>query len=120
MRSLAVLALLLFTNTISASRLFDTHFSGVLSGKVPLTDALLDDLYSAFKSEYGSLRQQEDSNIGKFLSASVDRKAIFATTVREVIQHNADPESTYEKGINAFSDMTHEEFTSYYSIVKKD
>ncbi|TNV77902.1 hypothetical protein FGO68_gene14367 [Halteria grandinella] len=60
--------------------------------------------------------------MSKFLgdSSTVDRKAIFASTVREVIQHNSNPDNAYEKGINAFSDMTHEEFTRYYGIVKKD
>lgn len=122
MRTLAsVLALFLLTHTISASRLFDTVFSGVLKGKEPLTEAILDDLYAAFKAEYGSIRHTEDAYISKFLGQSpVDRKAVFASTVRQIIQHNSNPENTYEKGVNAFSDMTHEEFMGYYGIVKKD
>jgi C1A family cysteine protease len=120
MRSPAILALLLFSaNSLAALTLSET-FSAVLSGKESLTEATLDQMYTAFQSEYGSLRAQEDRNIDKFLGGSVDRKAIFSETVREVIKHNTDPQNTWEKGINAFSDMTHEEFNRYYGIVKKD
>lgn len=38
----------------------------------------------------------------------------------EVIEHNKDETQSWKKGINAFSDMTFEEFTQFYHIVGKD
>ena len=49
-----------------------------------------------------------------------DRKKIFEDTLKEVIEHNTDLSQKWTKGINAFSDMTFEEFTQYYHIVGKD
>lgn len=34
-----------------------------------------------------------------------------------MIAHNTDPTQTWKKGINRYSDMTHEEFRKYYHIV---
>jgi hypothetical protein len=45
-----------------------------------------------------------------------DRRAIFGETVREIIRHNADSTNNYKKGINAYSDMTDNEFMSYFNI----
>jgi hypothetical protein len=36
------------------------------------------------------------------------------------VAHNSKGQHTWEKGINAFSEMTEEEFMEYYTIVKKD
>ena len=47
----------------------------------------------------------------------VNRKGIFEGKVRSMIAHNADPTQTWKKGINAYSDMTHQEFRNKYHIV---
>jgi hypothetical protein len=41
------------------------------------------------------------------------RRRAFETRLQRIRAHNADPESTYHKGINQFSDWTPEEFASY-------
>lgn len=52
---------------------------------------------------------------------ATDRKEVFERNLREVIAHNSKAKAhSWLKGINAFSDMTHEEFAQYYSIVGKD
>ncbi len=37
--------------------------------------------------------------------------------MRGIIAHNSNPANTWKKGINRFSEMTHEEFVEYYHIV---
>ena len=72
-------------------------------------------LYTEYKNEF------RDPEVEKFmLSRGGDRRAIFEATVREIVAHNTKGQHTWEKGINAFSEMTEEEFIQYYSIVKKD
>ena len=53
-------------------------------------------------------------------SINADRKSIFAATLKSIVQHNSDPENTWTKGINPYSDMTHQEFIDYFNIVKAD
>ena len=45
------------------------------------------------------------------------RKAIFEAKLREIVTHNSNPNSTWVKGINEYSDMTDEEFSDYFHLV---
>jgi C1A family cysteine protease len=47
----------------------------------------------------------------------VDRKGVFARKVAEIIKHNQMPTATFKKGLNAYSDMTEEEFKDYFNLV---
>jgi hypothetical protein len=40
----------------------------------------------------------------------------FALKVEEIRNHNLNPNFSFKKGINQFSDMTDEEFENYYNI----
>merc|ERR1712098_710608 len=53
---------------------------------------------------------------GKVYSAAEEsyRQAIYMIAEQEVASHNADNTQTYTKGINFFSDLTNEEFSSIY------
>lgn len=76
-------------------------------------------MYEQFLIEYGGNRAA-DPIMKTFLGNNDNRKSIFASTVRDIIDHNADLSNTWQKGINQFSDITHEEFTQHYGIYKKD
>jgi cathepsin H len=52
-----------------------------------------------------------------YKNSNADRKDVFSKKVMEVIRHNANPNAKYQKGINSYSDMTDEEFNSYFNIV---
>ncbi|KAJ5072248.1 cysteine proteinases superfamily protein [Anaeramoeba ignava] len=63
-------------------------------------------LFSKFKSDYQKsyLNPNEEAY----------RKAIFEEKLNLVQEHNSDPTKTYKIGINQFSDLTYEEFSSMY------
>ncbi len=107
--------LLLFVS--SSLCLLQTDFEHVFNGSTPLTPALVDQIYAQFKEEY-----KNEVQLRRFLKDRQvdDRKKIFKDTLKEVIEHNTDVSQKWKKGINAFSDMTFEEFTQYYHIVGKD
>ena len=46
----------------------------------------------------------------------MDRKSIFVSNLNEIINHNADESQTYKKGVNAFTDMTFDEFKKFYRL----
>lgn len=70
-------------------------------------------MYNQFLVEYKD---------GKVLSHALStdaayRKQVFAQTVSEVVKHNQDASQSYQKGINKFSDMTHEELVEHFHMV---
>jgi cathepsin L len=72
-------------------------------------------LYTAYKADF------RDPEVERFLLArGGDRRAIFEENVRDIVAHNSGRDQTWQKGVNAFSEMTDEEFVQYYGIVKKD
>ncbi len=68
-----------------------------------LTMLGLEVMYSEFVQIYQKVPNQK-------------RKEIFFNTVSSVIAHNSDPERTWTKGLNQYSDMTHEEFSQLYLL----
>jgi cathepsin L len=108
--SKSVLCLLLASVALAE---INTDFHHVLYGQEALTDALVSQMYNQFLSEY-------ESTSGGFLldgSTVHDRKPIFASKVKEIVEHNTNTDSKYKKGINSYSDMTDVEFTNYFHIV---
>ena len=68
---------------------------------------------SEFSSQFNSFR----SKFGKIYSSENDakyRQAIFNKNLEMINNHNSDSSSTYQLGINQFSDLTFEEFSSFY------
>jgi cathepsin H len=106
--SKAVICLLLASVAFAE---INTDFQHVISGEVELTDLHVQEMYSQFVSEY----QHAPS---KHLTSSLDRKNLFASKVKEVIEHNMNT-NTYKKGINEFSDMTEDEFFEHFKFVKE-
>lgn len=43
----------------------------------------------------------------------IRRRAIFNTRLQDIKRHNADPEQTYKRGVNQFSDWTTDEWKAY-------
>lgn len=52
-----------------------------------------------------------------YRATGVDRKAVFARKVAEIIKHNQKPNAPYKKGLNAYSDLTENEFFDYFNLV---
>jgi hypothetical protein len=75
----------------------------------------MNSLYTEYKNEF------RDPDVEKFMiSRGGDRRSIFEATVRDIVAHNSKGQQPWEKGINAFSEMTEDEFMEYHTIVKKD
>ena len=115
--TLATMMLLLSAKAFAS---FTTTFEHVLSGKAPLSSTIVEEMYSSFLAEY----KNGDHSLRSFLQSNgkdtIDRKALFEAQIQDVIAHNSNPSNKWQKGVNAFSDMTNEEFVQYYNIVKKD
>ena len=89
-------------------------FEHVLMGKVPLTDAHIENMYHQFQTEHNP--NQRPSAYYKNVS-NAERKEIFAAKVRDIIQHNSNANMTWQKGLNEYSDMSDVEFFQYFNIV---
>jgi cathepsin H len=50
---------------------------------------------------------------------SLVRKNNFANSIEAIIEHNSKPDATFMKGINAYSDMTEEEFFLHFHLNNK-
>lgn len=111
-RSKAAVLLLLFSSVALAD--INADYDHILSGRASVSIANIDDMYAQFVKEYK--QDMKYSPADNFLTTGADRKAIFANTVQEIIKHNSDRSNTYKKGINPFSDMTEQEFFSYYNL----
>ena len=48
---------------------------------------------------------------------SDDRKMHFENVLKDIIAHNSNPDNTWIKGINEYSDLSDEEFIKYFNIV---
>jgi hypothetical protein len=75
---------------------------------------VMNSYYTEYKNEF------RDPDVYKFiLSRGGGRRYIFEVTVRDIVANISKGQQTWEKGINAFSEMTEEEFIEYHTIVKK-
>jgi len=83
-----------------------SDFGSILNGQAPLSQAALDQMYAQFQTEFSSPSDKLSAN----------RRAIFEDKVREIVAHNSNPNSTWMKGVNEYSDMTDEEFADYFHL----
>jgi hypothetical protein len=67
-------------------------------------------MWKTFKSENGL----NSPNHG--VKSEEERMMTFAKKVEGIRQHNLNSTFSYKKGINQYSDMTHEEFKKYFNI----
>ena len=67
-------------------------------------------MWKTFKSENGL----NSPNHG--VKSEEERMITFAKKVEGIRQHNLNSTFSYKKGINQYSDMTHEEFKKYFNI----
>lgn len=111
-RSKAAVLLLLFSSVALAD--INADYDHILSGRASVSIANIDEMYEQFVREYK--QEMKYSPADNYLTTNQDRKSIFAQTVQEIIKHNSDRTKTYKKGINAFSDMTEQEFFDYYNL----
>lgn len=109
-RSLATIALL-FAGSATAD--INTDFNSYLSGEKAMTSDVLDQMWSHFAATQGL--GSPNAIYNDFI-----RKNTFASTVEAIIEHNSQPGVTYTKGINAYSDMTEEEFVRHFHLNAKD
>ena len=109
-RSLTTIALL-FTSSASAD--VNTDFDSYLSGEKKMSGDVLDQMWSA----YASTKGVESPNV---IYNDLVRKNNFASTVESIIAHNSQPGVSYKKGINAYSDMTEEEFVRHFNLDVKE
>ncbi len=112
MRSIVAFALLLgsaFTLGVNEA------YKPVLNGQAEFTVELLEQMYEKFNAEYNPLTRPS-SHYSKRVSA-VDRKALFAAKIKDIIDHNTDPSKNWKKGLNEYSDMTDAEFNDYFHLV---
>lgn len=104
----AVAALFSTTSALKFNELFGAH----LSGEAPIDHETFEWMWSTFEKEFG----EANPNTNNLL----ERKSQFEVTIENIIAHNSNPNSTYKKGINQFSDMSDEEFNAYHRYVFDD
>lgn len=101
---LAVAALAMSFQTVS------DDFDGFLKGKTLASDNDILKMYETF------LREHRQSNFEA--NRDMDRFVIFRNNVKKIIAHNANPDKTWEMGINHLTDMTPEEQLEYYQVME--
>jgi len=82
-------------------------FKSYLKGDEPVNHEVFEKMWGSYSAEFKSL------NTDKSLA---ERKSNFAKNIEEIIEHNSKSAKSFTKGINKFSDMTHEEFMAYYMM----
>ena len=93
----AILTIVLLFGIALCSHNINKNFHKLLNAEIDPSEAHISDLYSSFRYHY-----RRGLNADDFLS----RYHIFRENVLKIIEHNANPSSTFKKGINKFTDMT--------------
>jgi cathepsin H len=73
---------------------------------------VLDKMWTKFSAHHGL--ESPNSHLNAFV-----RKNNFANTVEAIIEHNSKPDVSFKKGINAYSDMTEEDFFNHFHLTNK-
>lgn len=107
--SLAAIALV----SLAQASLMTEELKSILTGKAPLPAATVEAAYLKFTS----IHESSGAPSARYRIPAEQRKAIFAKNLQEIMRHNADPKSTWQKGVNAYTDMTEQEFADYFHLV---
>ena len=91
----------------SASASINHNYKQYIHGMVPMSHEIFEQMWEVYSSEFKTLKG--DASIA-------DRKNNFANTLESIIEHNKNPKKTFTKGLNKFSDMSHEEFMAYFKM----
>lgn len=102
---LILISLALMTFGFKSSR-FDHLIS---TGSSDLTEDMILDLYNEWLVYFEKPLQNAQETMGP-------RFTVFKQEVQSILAHNADSTQSWKKGLNAFSDMTFEEFQAYYNL----
>lgn len=113
MRTSKAVLCLLFASLALAD--INTDYQKVLNGEQQIESADIDSMYEQFQSEFQTSKGISPST--HYTLKDGNRKSIFKAKVQEIIEHNQQASNTYKKGLNAFSDMTDEEFVDYFNLV---
>jgi cathepsin H len=87
----------------------NTDFDSYLTGEKKMSGDVLDQMWSA----YASTKGVSSPNV---IYNDLVRKNTFASSVESIIAHNSQPGVSFKKGINAYSDMTEEEFVRHFNL----
>eukprot|EP00345_Euplotes_harpa_P010226 CAMPEP_0168343396 /NCGR_PEP_ID=MMETSP0213-20121227/16058_1 /TAXON_ID=151035 /ORGANISM="Euplotes harpa, Strain FSP1.4" /LENGTH=351 /DNA_ID=CAMNT_0008350663 /DNA_START=33 /DNA_END=1088 /DNA_ORIENTATION=+ len=87
---------------------FKDKYRPVTSGDIQLTKSQSDLMFSDFLVAFAG--EKEDTRNMEI------RKAIFDENVQKIIAHNRDSTVSWKKGINAYTDMTDDEFMAYFGL----
>jgi hypothetical protein len=68
--------------------------------------SIAEEQFKSFAVQYGKVYNSVEE--AKY------RQEVFAQNYEAIIAHNSNPESTYEMGVNQFSDLTKDEFVELY------
>ena len=91
-----------------ASADINAEFSCLLHGECEWTQDQIEPLWNAFVEEYEELSPVDLNTSEAFVN--------FFVKVDKIIEHNSNPESTYEKGINMYSAMTFEQLSEHFNF----
>ena len=105
-KSLAAIAYLFSSANALA---FNDKYQAHLEGKSPLSHDVVEQMWNHFEVEFGS-------HMPATSKSEAERKNQFVAKLEDIIAHNQDPSSTYQKGINQFSAMTEEEFRAHFYL----
>lgn len=108
MKTILILLVGLLAFTAMPSKV-NENFSHFLKGAEFASDADILKMYQDFLLEHKGQSFNVNNHMERFL--------IFRDNVRTVIAHNANPDNTWEMGINHLADMTEEEKLSYYHVM---
>ena len=92
----------------SAAANINTEYSYVLKGDEPVSHSIFEAMWNSYSREFKSLNSDTAS--------LAERKSNFAKTIEDIIEHNKNPNKAFTKGLNKFSDMSHEEFMAYFRM----
>jgi hypothetical protein len=109
----AAVFLLLLAGSASATISHDKLHT-LLMGQADLDHESIDAIYEHFRT---TITQQMQPSSHYPQLSQMQRRAVFENKVREIIAHNSQPNVTFYKGINEYSDMTEEEFADYFHLV---
>lgn len=94
---------------LTSAQSINEAFSSILTGAEPISNDQIDAMWAHYSQNEGN----NSPNVG---APEGERKSNFRASLWRVIQHNKQEGVTWTAGINAFSDMTNEQFNAHFKI----